>query len=260
VSSWDPDLYRRFDAERSAPFWDLVELVETDRPIRTMVDLGCGDGELSIEAADRLGADDLLGLDTSASMLARAADRATATRRFADGDLATWTSAGDVDLVFANASLQWVPDHPTVLGRWAEALAPGGQLAVQVPANGDHPSHATIDEVAATAPFLDAFGGTPPPNPVTANVLLPERYAELLHDLGFQRQHVRLQVYGHVLPTSSAVVDWVRGTNLTRIFAALPAELHDPFLAAYRSALLARIGRHEPYFFAFKRILMWARR
>jgi trans-aconitate methyltransferase len=69
---------------------------------------------------------------------------------------------------------------------------------------------------------------------------------------------VRLQVYGHVLPSSAAVVDWVRGTSLNRIFAALPAELHEPFVTAYRSALLARIGDHSPYFYAFRRILFRA--
>ena len=71
---------------------------------------------------------------------------------------------------------------------------------------------------------------------------------------------MRLRVYPHVLASSSDVVEWVRGTNLNRFFERLPAELHEPFVEAYRTALLARIGVHSPYLYAFKRILMWARR
>jgi trans-aconitate 2-methyltransferase len=249
------------------PLWDLVELVENDTDNDTggdagigwMVDLGCGDGEHTSVAAERLGASRLLALDSSPAMIARARRHTTVDRVFEAGDISCWTSGGDVDLVFANASLQWVPDHRAVLQRWTAALAPGGQLAVQVPANGDHPSHLVANEVATRHPFLDAFDGDPPPDPAGANVLLPEEYAELLHDLGYVRQHVRLQVYAHELPSSADVVEWVRGTNLTRFFTRLPRELHEPFVDAYRAALLDRIGRHEPYLYAFKRILMWAR-
>jgi trans-aconitate 2-methyltransferase len=256
---WDPDQYQRFHAERSAPFWDLFSLVEPDG-VATMVDLGCGDGSLTAQAVERLGATTAQGIDNSASMLERAADRESPALHFVEGDIAEWTSDGDHDLVLANASLQWVPDHDSVLARWAAGIGPGGQLAVQVPANGDHPSHVVADEVAHTEPFLAAMGGSPPANPTGVNVLRPERYATILHELGFERQHVRLQVYPHVLASSSEVVEWVRGTNLTRFFRRLPEELHEPFVEAYRTALLARIGDVSPYFYAFKRILMWGRR
>jgi trans-aconitate 2-methyltransferase len=101
--------------------------------------------------------------------------------------------------------------------------------------------------------------GNPPPNPTSVNVLAPEAYATLLHGMGFAEQNVRLQVYPHVLASSGDVVEWVRGTNLTRFFRRLPDEMHEPFVDAYREALLDRIGEHSPYFYAFKRILMWGR-
>jgi trans-aconitate 2-methyltransferase len=162
--------------------------------------------------------------------------------------------------VFANASLHWVPDHPAVLARWWAALAPGGQLAVQVPSNADHASHTVAVELAEREPYLSALGGTPPPDPVAANVLTPERYAGVLHDLGAARQHVRLQVYGHVLDRSADVVEWVKGTSLTRFAKALPPDLYDRFVDEYRRLLLAEIGDTAPYFYPFKRVLMWATR
>ncbi len=261
---WDPGQYERFATERAEPFWDLVDLVGRATPspaaIERAVDLGCGTGELTAAMGERLGIADLVGIDSSPAMLARAAAQTRPGVRFAAGDLAAWTSDGDHDLVLANASLHWVPDHPEVLARWWAALAPGGQLAVQVPANADHPSHLLAAEVGADEPFRSAMGGTAPPDPVARHVLAPERYAALLDALGAVRQTVRLQVYGHRLAGAADVVEWVKGTSLTRIFAVLPAALHDAYVAEYRRRLVAALGDQHPYFYPFKRILLWARR
>ena len=251
-SPWDPGQYNRFAAEREQPFWDLAGMLEpVDSPI--VVDLGCGDGRLTAALAERLGARDALGLDSSASMLAAASEYAGDGVRFAAGDLAAWQGDG-VDVVFSNAALHWVPDHADVLRRWRDSLAPGGQLAVQVPANADHPSHRVSSELAE-----EWLGGAAPADPVARNVLAPEEYATLLDGLGFERQHVRLQVYGHRLPSTSDVVEWVKGTSLTRFKAALPGDEYDRFVAEYRRRLLAELGDRSPYFYPFKRVLLWAR-
>jgi trans-aconitate 2-methyltransferase len=259
AADWDPEQYERFKEERAQPFWDLVDLVRVDDAPGRCVDLGCGTGELTASVARRWRCAEMVGVDSSPSMLAAAAVHANAGVRFQHGDIAGWTAPGDHDIVLSNAALHWVPDHPTVLARWVAALAPGGQLAVQVPANADHPSHLVSMAVAHTEPFLSAMGGEPPPDPVAANVLRPEQYAQLLFELGLAEQHVRLQVYPHVLPSSERVVEWTKGTSLTRFFARLPEELQDPFVDEYRRELLRRIGERQPYLFAFKRILMWAR-
>ncbi len=260
MADWDPAQYDRYAAERAQPFWDLVALVQPSG-FRRGVDLGCGSGDLTAAATDRLGVASMLGVDSSPAMLDRAARHARPGLTFVSGDIAAWSGDGDHDLVLANASLQWVGDHPSVLARWVAALAAGGQLAVQVPANADHDSHLAIDTVARREPFLEAFGDAGPPvDPVAANVLPPETYATVLHELGCTEQHVRLQVYPHVLASSGDVVEWTRGTSLTRIFGALPDELHVAFVAAYRDELLARIGERPRSFYAFKRILIWARR
>lgn len=257
--TWDPAQYHRFRDERSRPFHDLLDLVENDA-VERMVDLGCGSGELTAMAADRLGASDVLGLDTSEAMLAEAAAHERPGLRFWRGDISRF-GAGDepVDLVLSNAALQWVPDHPAVLAAWSAALRPGGQLAVQLPANADHPSHTVVNEVARESPFAEALGGTVPPDPVAA-VHRPEEYAQMLHDLGFARQHVRLQIYGNTMSSTADVVEWVRGTTLTRMRKALPEELFEPFVDRYREVLLDVLGNQAPYFYAFKRILFWARR
>ena len=255
---WDPQQYGKFSDERSQPFRDLLGLVEL-ADIATAVDLGCGSGELTALAAEQLHIRDLLGLDNSPAMLSAAAVHASPTVRFASGDLAAWAGPA-VDLVVANASLQWVPNHRDVLARWVASLRPGGQIAVQVPANAGQPTHTVAVEVAGRAHFADAFGPAGPPrDPVAENVFAPEVYARILNELGCVRQHVRLQVYPHVLTNSRAVVEWVRGTTLTRFQKVLDADTFDAFLAEYEARLIEVIGEHTPYFFPFRRILMWGR-
>lgn len=253
ADSWEPGQYDRFAVEREQPFWDLCALVQPTAAPR-LVDLGCGDGRLTVELARRLHAGTAVGVDSSPAMLARCAARAASAVRFEAGDLATWSAAGDVDVVFSNAALQWVPDHRAVLGRWRRSLAPGGQMAVQVPANADHPSHRVLAALAERW-----LGDQAPPDPVAAHVLTPEAYAVLLHQLGFAHRHVRLQVYGHLLDSPAEVVEWVKGTTLTRIRAVLPAGEYEAFVHEYRRLLLAELGERRPFLYPFKRILLWGR-
>jgi trans-aconitate 2-methyltransferase len=256
---WNPEQYRRFAAERAQPFHDLLALIEPGA-ISRAVDLGCGPGELTALAASQLAIDEMIGIDNSPAMLDRARQHVSDSVQFRYGDLSEWTADGDVDLVLAAASLQWVPDHAAVIARWTAALRPGGQIAIQVPANADMPSHAVARQVAGREPFLSVFGPQGPPiDPVQAYVLQPEAYAQILFDLGFERQHVRLQVYPHVLPTTRHVVEWVRGTMLTRFEKVLDPEQFEAFVADYEAELLHVLGEHEPHFFPFRRILIWAR-
>ena len=256
-AQWDPNQYERFKAERARPFWDLVALVQPC-PGGRVVDLGCGTGELTKELHRVLGVSETVGIDSSATMLERARPLAGAGLRFEEGDIATWEPAR-CDVVFSNAALHWLPDHRRLLARLTRALPVGGQLAVQVPANTDHPSHTVGMAIADEAPFADVFADDPPPDPAT-RVLAPEEYAELLDQLGFGDQHVRLQVYVHHLASSADVVEWAKGTHLTYFRTRLTDELYEQYVDRYRRRLLGDIGEREPYLYTFKRILFWGRR
>jgi trans-aconitate 2-methyltransferase len=259
ADGWDPGQYQRFKAERSAPFFDLVDLVEPPAPGGRVAALGCGTGELTASLVARWQPAELIGLDSSAAMLAQAAPLAGGPLRFVDGDLADPPLDGAFDVLVANAALQWVPDHRAVLSRWAALLAPGGQVAVQVPANVDHPAHVAADEVAHDTPFFEALDGDVPRDTVH-HVARPEVYAELLSELGFARQHVRLQVYGHRLPSTADVVEWTKGTSLTRFRSRMEPATYEAFVDRYRQRVLEVLGDHAPYFYAFRRILLWGRR
>jgi trans-aconitate 2-methyltransferase len=251
--TWDPEQYARYRDERAQPFHDLLALVRP-RPGMRVVDLGCGPGELTRIVHERVGASETLGIDSSDVMLAKAAAHAGDGVRFERGDIAAFAPRGVHDLVFSNAAIHWVPDHPGLLGRLRDALAPEGQLAVQVPANFEHPSHRVAAEVAAEEPFATALGGYRRGRPI----LDPEDYSVLLHRLGFAEQHVRLQVYLHLLESRDGVVEWVKGTLLTDYQSRMSPELFAAFLVRYRERLAAALSDERPFLYPFKRILMWA--
>ena len=245
--SWDVDQYERFKNERAQPFRDLAALIEP-RPNMRIIDLGCGTGELTRELHEQLSAAETLGIDSSESMLRKASP--SSTLHFELGDIASLTTDHPFDLVFSNAALHWIPDHEQLFARLMSLLAPAGQLAVQMPANHDHPSHRLAAEVATSSGI----------EPRTVNVQPPESYATLLHRRGFARQHVRLQVYGHVLPSTADVVEWTKGSTLTPYREALPSDRYEEFLAEYTKRMVNTLGDHRPYFYTFKRILLWATR
>jgi trans-aconitate 2-methyltransferase len=256
--AWDPAQYDRFRDERTLPFFDLLDLVRPKEAMR-VVDLGCGTGELTRTLHQRLGARETLGVDSPAAMLERSRSFEADGLRFERreiGELLASTEPGRWDLVFSNAALHWLPDHEGLLARLTAALAPGGQLAVQVPANHDHPSQIVAGEVAAEPSFREALQGFIRRSPV----LPPEDYAVRLEALGYPEQHVRLVVYGHRLPSREAVVEWVKGTLLTDYQKRMPEELFDRYLDRYRAALRPRLSDTRPFFLTYKRLLFWARR
>ena len=237
ADQWDPKQYERFRAEREQPFHDLLAMVRP-RPGQRAVDLGCGTGALTAELHRALQARETLGLDNSPAMLARAPQ--APGLRFELQDIAAFAPREPFDLIFSNAALHWLPDH-------------GGQIAVQIPANDDHPSHQTARELAKEHEFkrhLDGYVGRPP---------LPSlvQYAGWLHHLGFTAQNVRLQIYPHLLGSREEVVQWVLGTLLTDYQKRLPAEVWPQFLRRYRELLLPQLADERPFFYAYPRILFW---
>lgn len=242
---WSPDQYTRFKDERKQPFLDLLALVEK-RPRMRVVDLGCGTGELTRELHQTLGAQETIGIDNSETMLLKSGHFEEEMLRFEKGDIEAFVGDRPYELIFSNAALHWVAGHEELFKRLTNLLSITGQLAVQMPWNDDHPSHRVAAEVARE------FGVAARPD----YVLPVERYAELLQRLGYARQHVRLQVYGHLLPESGAVVEWVRGALLTH-YESLLGNRFAEYLDAYRTRLLAAIGDERPYFYTYKRVLLW---
>lgn len=249
---WDPHCYALFQAEREAPFQDLLELLRPSPGMRA-IDLGCGPGLLTLRLFESLPGSVLLGVDSSREMLEKARTLERPGLTFGLGRVEELK--GLYDLIFSHAALQWIDDHALLFPRLFEHLGPGGQLAVQMPSNHDHPSHRVILETAAEEPFVSALGGWSRRSPV-----LPlRRYAEILHACGAVEQVALEKVYPHLLPDSDAMVEWVRGTALVPYLERLAPGLHEAFLERCRVRLREQF-QERPVFYGFIRILLWGRK
>jgi trans-aconitate 2-methyltransferase len=192
-------------------------------------------------------------VDSSARMLERAPS--ANGLRFVHGDIRDYQPEVPPAVVFSNAALHWLPDHRSLFARLRSWLAPGGQLAVQMPDNMDAMTHRTAAEVGTDprfAPYLERAERR-------GAILSPEEYAVLLHELGFTVQVVLRRVYVHLLPGRDDVVEWFRGSLLTEYRRLLPETAYEDFLATYRATLLPRLDDRRPYLLPFPRLLMWAR-
>ena len=231
---WDPVQYQRYADERGRPFQELVARVAADRP-GLVVDLGCGDGALTAALAERWPEATVVGVDPSEDMLAQAARRATARLDFQAGRIEAWRPDRPVDVLVSNAALHWVPDHRSQLPRLVGLLAPDGWLAVQMPGNGDAPSHRLLSALRRSPRWRDRLDAGPDRWPDVAE---PADYARQLLDLGC-RVDAWETTYVHVLPGPDPVLEWTRGTALRPVLAQLSAAEAAAFEADYGAALRA---------------------
>jgi trans-aconitate 2-methyltransferase len=237
---WDPDRYLRFAGQRARPFADLLAQVPADpATVREVADLGCGPGTLTVGLAQRWPGAHVVGVDSSAEMIAAAPADPPAGVEFVHADLRDWAPERPVDVLVSNATLQWVPGHLELLPRLAGHVAGGGWFAFQLPGNFAEPAHVLLRELAAGDrwPALHDLERPSAHEPAT--------YLDALLELGFETD-VWETTYVQLLPGDDAVLEWMSGTGLRPYLAALDDAERDVFVAEYRDLLRAAYppGRH----------------
>jgi trans-aconitate 2-methyltransferase len=250
---WDPNTYLRYRDERARPFEDLLARVPAQRP-KSVVDLGCGPGNLTVTLTDRWPQARVSGLDSSSEMIDKA-NGLNSRIHFTVADVRDWTPDPAVDVVLSNAVLQWVPGHEALLVRWAGQLSPGAWLAVQVPGNFDAASHRALRAVAADARWRDQIE----PLLREAPVCDAAGYATLLTGAGcavdaWETTYVHLLPARHV--ADHPVLTWLEGTALRPVRASLGGDT--PAWAELRAALGERLAEAYPVreglvYFPFRR-------
>lgn len=256
MPNWSPQQYEKFDIHRGRPFVDLISRVLPQADPTLVLDLGCGNGPLTLTLADRWSGARIVGIDSSASMLERAraldADQRVEWR---DGDLTSYdiTSDGEPDVIVTNATLQWVPTHPALIPGWIESLSATGWFAMQVPGNFDAPSHRILRGLTREVVGVERAAELTREAPVGE----PSEYAVLLADAGLTPD-VWETTYVQVLDPNGAqdnpVLEWMKGTALRPVLDALGDDA-DSFL----TELDGRLARAYPrtshgVLFPFRRI------
>jgi trans-aconitate 2-methyltransferase len=250
---WDPAQYRKFSGHRLRPAVDLLGRVPLDAP-QTVVDLGCGDGAVTRLLRERWPGAELTGVDGSAEMLQIAAREGTGVN-WMQADIQTWRPPAPVDLLFSNAVLHWLDDHASLFPHLAEAIKPGGIMAVQMPRNFAAPSHTLIADVALDGPWRERLTPLLRPEPVAT----PEFYYGLLAP---RVAHLDIweTEYLHVLEGDNPVTEWTKGTWLRPLLAALDGEDCRLFEAEYRKRVAQAYPRHRDgrTLFPFRRLFIVA--
>ncbi len=231
--SWSAAQYSSFENERTRPVRDLLHAVPTTEA-RRVIDLGCGPGNSTEVLAARFPAAEISGLDLSPDMIAAARKRLPALR-FDLGGIDTWDPPDRFDVILANAVLQWVPQHETLLPRLMRKLASGGSLAVQMPDNLEEPAHRLMRQVAAEGPWRQKLAGAAAARTERQSA---EWYYRLLRPHA-ARVDIWRTTYHHVLDGGTdAVVEWFKGSGLRPFLAPLDTTEAAEYLAAYRTALV----------------------
>jgi trans-aconitate 2-methyltransferase len=255
LDSWNPAQYHRFADARQRPAADLLARIPLAAP-KAICDLACGSGKSTALLAERWPGATITGVDSSPAMLA-AARLALPAIAFVEADIATWSPPQPLDLLFSNATLQWLDDHRTLFPRLLADLSPGGWLAVQMPRNHDQPSHQAMLAAAEAGPWRDSLRPLLRPSPVGA----PESYHALLAPLAAQID-IWETTYLHVLTGRDPVVEWTKGTALKPLLDTLEEPWRKAFEADYR----ARVAKAYPpeadgrTLFPFKRLFILAER
>ncbi|VTU27139.1 Trans-aconitate 2-methyltransferase [Variovorax sp. SRS16] len=224
---WNPALYRRYEDERTRPAQELLARVPLARAAQ-VVDLGCGPGNSTELLVQRFDGATVVGTDNSEAMLASARERLPQAH-FELSDIATWRPESPPDLIYANAALQWVPGHETLIPRLFAALAPGGVLAIQMPDNRQEATHRLMRELAAEAPWAQAIGDA---DKLRTLLLSIDGYYDLLA-ADAAKVDVWRTAYQHPMVSAAAIVEWVRGTGLRPFVDRLPPDLQASYLAEY---------------------------
>ena len=239
MASWDPVTYLRFSDERSRPFFDLTARIGATAPTM-VVDLGCGPGQLTAGLTDRWPGATVVGVDSSPQMIAKAREHSSDHLQFVHADLRSWRPVVPVDVLVSSATLQWVPNHRSLLPAFLSYLTEGGWLAFQVPGNFDQPSHRLLRELASEPRFAPATRGVTWPA-----VAEPIDYLSDLAALGC-RVEAWETTYLHVLSGSDPVFDWISGTGARPVLEALPDDQRAAFVAEYK-ARLRKAYPAQPY-------------
>ena len=258
--TWDPARYLAHADERGRPFVELLARVGAESP-RTVVDLGCGPGNLTELLAQRWPDAEVVGVDSSPEMVEAARARG-GTVRYEVGDVRDWAPERPVDVLVSNATLQWVPGHLWLLPRLVGSVAEGGWLAVQVPGNMDEPSHALRRALAAEPPYAEHLRGIAEPASHD-----PEAYLRALQATGCTVEAWET-TYLHELHGEDPVLSWISGTSLRPTLAALPDDLRERFTTelgerlreAYPPSTGGGVDSGPGVLLPFRRVFVVARR
>ncbi|UXN57288.1 trans-aconitate 2-methyltransferase [Phyllobacterium zundukense] len=230
-ADWSPDQYLKFEDERTRPANDLLSAVP-NQDVQFAVDLGCGPGNSTELLVKRYPHAEVHGIDSSADMTAKAKERLPDCE-FAVADIDVWQPQRNADLLYANAVMQWLPDHDRLFPRLTGFLSAGGSLAIQMPDNLQEATHVAMREVAADARWAARVTQA---DATRGEIGTASFYYQLLRP-HCQRVDIWRTTYHHTLQGLDGIIEWFKGSALRPYLSLLNSDERADFLDKYRRRL-----------------------
>ena len=229
--TWSAAQYVKFEHERTRPVCDLVARIPLTH-VETAADIGSGPGNSTDVLRERYPEARIIGLNSSPDMIVAARKRLPDIA-FEVADIRRWRPKEPLDVILANAVLQWIPDHETLFPALIAKLKPGGALAAQMPDNLDEPSHRLMGEVASDGPWAAKLKDAAA---ARTERHLADWYFRLLRA---HAPHVDIwrTTYFHPLAGARAIVEWLKGTGLRPFLDPLDESERQAFLARYEGRI-----------------------
>jgi trans-aconitate 2-methyltransferase len=228
---WLPEQYLKFEDQRTRPANDLLSAVPNEE-VKFAVDLGCGPGNSTELLIRRFPRAVVQGIDSSAEMIVTAKERLPGCD-FATADVDSWRPQQNVDLLYANAVMQWLPDHELLFPRLMGFLNAGGSLAIQMPDNLEEPTHVAMREVASDGKWVDRMAKADLARTKGGDASF---YYQLLRPLS-QRVEVWRTTYNHPLQGLDGIVEWFKGSGLRPYLSLLGEAERLLFLEEYKECI-----------------------
>jgi trans-aconitate 2-methyltransferase len=205
---WDPNQYLKFRNERTQPSIDLVNRISIETAPEHIVDIGCGPGNSTQVLLGRWPESMLTGIDSSPAMIEKA-KKNYPLQKWVLSDAMQFDPGIEFDLIFSNATIQWISDQATLFERFHKMLSPKGIIAIQIPKFQDMSLGKIIRSVSEKVRWKKATEGC----------------SELFTYHDFRYYYDLLSVtmrtvdmwetdYIHIMASHASILDWTRSTGL----------------------------------------------
>ena len=257
--SWNGSEYRENTAHHRAfdppALWDLRL-----GPGDSLLDVGCGGGDLTAALADHYPEVEVVGIDASPSQIDQARQRLHPRLRFEVKRVQELEWERKFAAAYSIACFHWIPheEHPSVLEKIFSALIPGGRLIASFAAQENIADiREIIFSVAVQSPFHEFVRGRPPHHPWPSL----RQYREMVNRSSFGGAE---ELWTEVQPrpfTHPRLLGWLRTQTLTGYRPLLPPEVFEDLVhtVGEQVADLTRTGP-DRHVVPFVRLQLQARR
>jgi trans-aconitate 2-methyltransferase len=252
---WNPEKYNEFKKIRFQPFFDLLELIQSDG-LKTAIDLGCGTGEQTKILSERFESAQFIGIDASPEMLMKSKSLESNNLHFEQRTTEEVLKSNEkYDLIFSNAALQWSDNHSELFPNLLNLLSDNGQFAVQMPMQNTNVLNVLLLELAQEEPYKTYLNNWKREYPL----LTIDEYTSILFEACLENITVILKVYPIIAKDVNTLFDFIAGSALIPYLERLSENQQEEFTKAFKEKIAIAFPKF-PAIYAFKRLLMYGRK